>query len=189
MNPTVRRGIPLGSVIKNLCQTRNFSNNVAKAGSVTVEHAKTVHHDKSHHGNAGHHDEHHDEHHDDHHHDEPPFQFDFSDPYYGVEKIIPKPSAHDVFICKMIGAIFVFWVCVMTQKNGLRILGLEQPHWEHGFGDSDSEKDDEDWDEEEDALSDNDIDELVTLYMADPRYKTDKVDKKIRTQGYLPELH
>ncbi len=139
----VRRGIPLGAVVKQLNQTREFSKSTTALGG-------HKHDDHAHHK------------HDDHHHG-PVFVEDPNDPYDGIGPYIPRPPVLDVILAKIIGAFAVFWVLYWSRERGLMILGLEAPHWEHGVGDTDSEEDDKDWDEEVD--DDEYLEEVLTTYM------------------------
>jgi hypothetical protein len=165
-----RRGIPLGSVVQQLNQTREFSTTQKNT-------AAHKHDDHGHHK----HDDHHGEHHDDHHHE---FVEDPKDPYDGIGPYIPSPPKLDIILAKIIGALSVFWVLYWLRERGLIVLGLEAPHWEHGVGDTDSEEDDKDWDEDE---NDDELEEKLELYMRDPRYKNEPIDRKIRFHNtYLP---
>jgi hypothetical protein len=174
----VRRGIPLGAVVKQLNQTREFSKSTTALGG-------HKHDDHAHHKHDDH--DHHDEHHDDHHHG-PVFVEDPNDPYDGIGPYIPRPPVLDVILAKIIGAFAVFWVLYWSRERGLMILGLEAPHWEHGVGDTDSEEDDKDWDEEVD--DDEYLEEILTTYMSRPNYESEPIDRKIRFNNtYQPAKH
>lgn len=144
-----KRGIPLGAVVNNLNQTREFSTTRKNKGA----HKADAHHDKH---DDGHHDEHHDHH--DHHHAR--FIPDSSQPYDGIGPHLPKPPKLDIILSKIIGALSVFWVLFMLKERGAILANLEAPHWEHGIEDTDSEQDDADW---EDDVDDDELEERLEL--------------------------
>jgi len=148
-----KKGIPLSAVVRNLNQTASFSTTAPKQG-------------------GGHHDF----------HRTPTSQLKtkeqvYDEEYREFEAKMPKTPAFELWLSKILGASLVFWLAYWFRENGAILFGLERPHWEHPFGDTDSEEDDDDW---SDTDSDDDLDLRLEYYTNDETLKKYPVDRKIR---------
>jgi hypothetical protein len=93
------------------------------------------------------------------------------------EAKIPPTPKFEFILAKLLGASLFLWLAYFMKENGAILFGLERPHWEHAFDDTDSEEDDDDW---SDTDSDDDLELRLEYYTNDEELKKNPVDKKIR---------
>ncbi|KAL9647085.1 hypothetical protein ABK040_016559 [Willaertia magna] len=106
-------------------------------------------------------------------HEEHGKQQKVEDEYDGIGDELPEPPLRDVILARIAGASAMFWFLYKMREEGLIIFGLERPHWEHAFDDSDSDRDDEYWDN---AFQDDEetLDLTVEYHLSKPESDFDK---------------
>nr|CAG4713434.1 unnamed protein product [Naegleria fowleri] len=60
-----------------------------------------------------------------------------------LDEALPEPPKREVLLAKIAGASAMFWLLYKMKEDGLILLGLEKPHWEHPMDDDESDRDDE----------------------------------------------
>ncbi|KAG2377556.1 hypothetical protein C9374_009072 [Naegleria lovaniensis] len=142
-----KQNMSLSSVIQHMNQqsSRNFScNNNKQNGSAH-------HHEEKHNNNSNH------------------KKTEFEE----LDEILPEPPKREVLLAKIAGASAMFWLLYKMKEDGLIVLGLEKPHWEHPMDDDESDRDDEYFDN---ALQEDDetIDLKLELHLSTPESNFDK---------------
>lgn len=150
---TPKRGIPLRAVVRNLNQTAAFSKTKTKQSG--------AHHPEFHRTSTS---------------KLKTKEQVFEEEAREFEAKLPKVPRRELWLARLLGASFTFWTAYWFRKEGAVLLGLEKHHWEHPFGDTESEEDDDNW---SDTESDDELDLKLEIYTNSEELKGNPYELKL----------